>query len=85
MFTKAHTQRQNSKDKCKQIQAQMSMENREGLQVTQLQDENAHATDGLGRDGGKRACSIIGAERLEIATACTVAAICLCTASLQIV
>jgi hypothetical protein len=58
----------------------MSIENPEGLQVTQLQDENAHVTEGSGRDGGKRACSITGVKRLEVATACTVAAICLCTA-----
>ena len=54
MFTKAQTQIQNSKDKCKQIQAQMSMENREGLQVQQLQDESVRVPGGLGRDGFKQ-------------------------------
>ena len=58
----------------------MSIENPKGLQVTQLQDENAHVTEGSGRDGGKRACSITAVKWLELATACTVAAICLCTA-----
>ena len=50
MFTKAQTQIQNSKDKCKQIQAQMSMENREGLQAQQLQDESVRVSGGLGKD-----------------------------------
>ena len=44
----------------------MSMENREGLRVTQLQDESAHVTESLGRDGGKRACSIIGVKNFKL-------------------
>ena len=44
----------------------MSMENREGLQVTQLQDESAHVTESSGRDGGKRACSIIGVKNFKL-------------------
>jgi len=42
------------------------MENREGLQVTQPQDESAHVTESLGRDGGKRACSIIGVKNFRL-------------------
>ena len=44
----------------------MPVENREGLQVTQLQAGSAHVTESLGRDGGKRACSIIGRKNFKL-------------------